>query len=250
MDQREFSRAIQGLGTVFKWSRAVDCPCVPAFNEIYRPTCVRCLGEGFSYHNPMAREERHTTRDWTLVTLAFSDATTNPQIYKDLGDWVPGDATITVPGDTRVGFRDRFVAIEQEMVWTEKLVRASGSTVVVGKTGRTQSIQQQAMRYEPVRVLYVLDDTRSYWEGEDFILTDAVLEEPKKLQWLSGKGPAAGAIFGLNYVCRPVWLVDGMVHIAQHLRGPDKGIKSKSVLQNLPTTYKIRLDFLTRARGT
>jgi hypothetical protein len=49
---------------------------------------------------------------------------------------------------------------------------------------------------------------------------------------------------------RPIWLVDSAVYMQQHARGPAAGLKGAVQNQILPTTFKVKLDFLTEKRGT
>lgn len=261
LDPALFRELIQGLGLDFRWSRAVQCPCrLNADTDQPDPTCVRCAGDGWWYVNPDQKVDRHTAglRDYMDVRCAFSSGGLNPDLYQNFGHFEFGDAVMAVQNEMRVGYRDRFIGMQQEMAWSEVIYRdISRATVPVGRTGRTRDTQRTAMRYEPVRIDFVGGVAGERWyEGEDWVLSQESLRtpaypgEPRKLEWLPGKGPANGERYTVHYVCRPVWVIDEATYAVQFATGPEAGIKGLPIRQEHPTAFKVRLDFLTAARGT
>lgn len=253
-DPEQFTKVIQGRGLWYRWSRAVTCPCqLNPDTSQWDPTCERCSGDGWAYISPYADQERHLDRDFAPIRAVFSRITDNPTVMEELGPWHHGHAQLTVQGETRVGFRDRFVGVEQEMAWSEVLVRGSGDEIEVGIGGRTTSEQLEAMRYEPVRINYVeseISGTRTiYYEGTDFKLNQPHGDGVNTMEWLPGKGPAAGARFVVHYDVHPVWIVNQGVYNIQNSKGPDAGLKGAAVLQHLPTTFQVALDYLTPGRS-
>ena len=246
--------AKDGLATTFRWSRAIACPCrLNEDTDQHDPNCALCGGDGWWYRNPELDIEKAPAfeRDYLEVNAVFSSASVSPDMFQQFGTWGFGDATLTVPGVSRVGFRDRFKAMQQEMPWTELLLRNTASNAVpIGKSMRTTSVQRTAMRYEPTRIEVVATTTDEFREGYDFILSQETQDEPRKLTWLPGMGPANGERYTVHYVCRPVWIVDKATYAIQNSRGPDAGILGKNNLQFLPTTVGIKLDYLTFAEGT
>lgn len=247
-DPSLFRKAIQALGLSFRWSRALECPCRLDNSDQFSPTCARCGGDGWWYVNPDARTDRHHARDYITMQAAFAQATMKPSMYENFGGFDFGEAQLTVQPECRVGYRDRFIGIEMEMPHTELLIRAAPAIVSVGKTGRTNTAQRQSMRYEPVRINYVADeDDVVYWQDSHWRLREGTSTEPQKLEWISG--PAAGKRYTVHYACRPVWIVDDAVYAVQGLQGPDASLKGERKPQVLPTTFKVKLDFLTMSRG-
>tara|TARA_Y100000034_G_scaffold130085_1_gene187713 strand:- start:168 stop:725 length:558 start_codon:yes stop_codon:yes gene_type:complete len=181
----------------------------------------------------------------------FSRIALDPKLNQTFGPWGFGDAAMTVAGEHRVGYRDLFVGLDQEMPWTEIVLREAGTNVVlVGKTGRTTTAQKYALRYEPIRVNYVVDSAHNeFFQGVDFDIREATQTEPAKLVWRAGMGPVAGLLYSVQYVCHPVWVVDDATFGIQHLQGPAKGSRGRVEVQQLPTTFKVRLDYLTPQRG-
>ena len=162
------------------------------------------------------------------------------------------DAVLVVQSECRVSFRDKFVAIQQEMSWNEVILRdASYDLVPIGLYGRTTPQQRAAMRYEPVRIDHVATaDGVEYFEGHDFVLTHGNVNEPRKVQWLTGKGPSDGARYVIHYTCHPVWVVEETTYAIQHAQSPDTGILGKVRVQAFPMAFKVRLDYLTDQIGT
>lgn len=256
-DPAAFAKLIQGRGIWYRWSRAVDCPCrLNSDTDQWDITCARCAGDGWMFVNPCAAQERHMpTKDYTRVRAIFSTVTDKPTNVEVHGEWIYGNATLTVQNEMRVGFRDRFIAEQQEMAYSEFLVRGAGDRVPVGLHGRTAAEQETAMRYEPVRINYVEDDDQAgtrtiYYEGLDFIHVGPAGSEPAHMQWKPGKGPPEGRDYVVHYDIRPVWLVAEGIYRIQNSVGPEAGLSGADVLQHLPTTFKVGLDFQTPKRGT
>ena len=69
------------------------------------------------------------------------------------------------------------------------------------------------------------------------------------MEWIAGRGPALGQLYTAHYDVRPVWVVDQGIYRVQNSRGPEAGLKGAAVLQILPTTFKVRLDYLPAQRS-
>lgn len=254
-DPEAFRKLIQGRGLDYRWSRALECPCrLNAQTDQWDPTCDRCGGDGWMYVNPCAAQERHLARDFTVVKAVFSSVTDKPSVVEEFGSWHHGRATLTVQNEMRVGFRDRFIGSEQEMAFSETVRRGAVDLVPVGRHGLSRELQQTALRYEPVNINYVESDdggTREIWyEGTDWMLKQGFGDGINQMQWLPGQGPAEDALVTIHYVIHPVWVVDEAMFNIQNSRGPEAGLKGSAVLQHLPTTFTVILDFLTPERSS
>lgn len=253
----EFAKTIQANGLWFRWSRAVECPCSMAAADQFDPSCPRCQGDGWWYVNPAAYDETHSDRDHLRVQCIFGSSGRLGRKDDAFGSVAHGEATMTFQAHTTVGFRDRFVSEAQKMGRSETLLRggdrAAGSIVAVGKSRRSTSAQLEALRYEPLHVNFVADDSAGgtvYYPRVDFVLMEPQLTEPARLRWLPGRGPAVGALYTVHYDFRPVWVVDESPQAyASTLPGPASGAKGPREPQHLPTSFKVLLDFLTLARG-
>lgn len=262
----EFAKTIQAQGLTFLWSRAVECPCSMDDSDQYNPSCPRCKGDGWWYVNPAQYDEPHATRDHLSIKAIFgATGKAGSDKFKPFGTWTFGEATMTFQSHMSVAYRDRFVGIEQRMGRSETLIRgagrAAGSIVAVGKSKRTTTAQKEALRYEPMFVNFVADDTDAegadagtgtvYYPRRDFVLMERQLTEPARLRWLPGRGPAEGARYTVHYDFRPVWVVDEAPQAyTTTLPGPARGAKGTRENRVLPSSFKVLLDFLTPARGT
>lgn len=208
------------------------------------PTCSTCAFNGFRYIHPRVYESSGVATDWQLVKAVFADAKLDNNIFHEQGEFLHGDALLTVPGAINVGYFDRWIGVELEMPFSEVLERAAGDTVLVGHGGRTTDQRKQALRYEPKCINFVGDQTTTWYPGTDFTLQEGTTADKATLKWITGRGPTAGDRYSVHYTCHPVWIVTSATYGIQNLHGPAAGLKSKQVLQSLPTTFKIRLDYL------
>lgn len=252
-DPELFAQTIQGLGLTFRWSRALECPCRMENSDQWKPDCSLCGGDGWWYVSPESDRDRHLDRDYVEVQCTFGQATIRDDIDQTFGGFSFTEALMTMQTPMRVAFRDRFVATQQEMAWNELLVSSGpGTTIEIGKTTRATPDQTRAMRYEPVKVNLVATATGStptyYYEGKDYKMLEPTGNNPLRMQWLPTRGPATGVLYTVHYSCRPVWIVADATYGVQALLGPESGSKGTFEPRNLPTTFKVQLDFLTPAR--
>jgi hypothetical protein len=253
-DTSLFTKAIQGLGLTFRWSRALECPCRMDNSDQWKPDCGLCGGDGWWYVSPEANRDRHLGKDYISVQCTFGQATIKDNFDQEFGGYSFTDAIMTMQSSMRVAYRDRFVGMDQEMAWNELLISAGqGTTIEVGKTTRTTDAQRGSMRYEPVVVNFVASESGGtptyYYEGQHYRMLEPTGASPLRMQWLPGEGPALGAIFTVHYSCRPVWIVNDATYGVQALQGPESGMKGSNAPRNLPTSFKVKLDFLTPGRA-
>ena len=247
---QQFQSLVDEHGLEFLWSRALTCSCnLNDETDQPDPTCAVCQGDGWRYVHPYPYENPEATDDFAPVKGILSTAAQNPDIYHEGGEFYHGDALLTVDGLTRVGYRDRFISTEHEMAYYEVVERAAtGQIVPVGHVGRTTTARRTALRYAPLAVNFVGDVTNTWLPGTDFLLREGVGDEAVKLEWVTGRGPAAGARYAIHYICRPVWLVEAGMFGIQNWKAPPAASGIIKV-RPLPTPYKLRLDFITDQLG-
>lgn len=255
-DPALFAKMIQADGLTFWWSRAIECPCRMTDSNQWDVSCAYCGGDGWWYVSPEDVRDRHRSTalqySYVPVECTFAQAGLNPSITETFGGWGFADALMTYQSEMRVAFRDRFIGVDQVMAYGELILSGGpGSVIRVGKSHRSTVDQRKAIRYEPIKVNIVVDQDRvRYYKGEDFRILEATIDEPQRIQWLAGKGPAEDHVVSIHYNCRPVWLVDDATYGIQGLKGPESTLKGVSEPRVLPTTFKVRLDYLTARRGT
>lgn len=242
---RQFQVLLDAQGLEFRWSRALRCSCqLNAETDQPDPTCVVCAGDGWRYVHPYPYTHPEDTNDYVKLKGILSTAALNPDIYHEAGEFLHGDALLTVDGETKVGYRDRFVSTQHEMAYYEVLERAGDQQVPVGHVGRSTDDRRTAMRYAPLAVNFVGDESTTWLPEADFFLRDAADGEVVKLEWKAGRGPAVGERYAVHYTCRPCWLVDAGMFGIQNVKAPPAASGIIKV-RSLPTTYKVRLDFIT-----
>lgn len=254
-DLDQFHQTIQKLGMRFEWSRALACPCQMARSNQPDPSCGNCYGSGWWHISPEASRERHLTRSYipvravpSMMKSSFND--TNE--VNALGLWYGGEMQLTVHHDSIVGWRDKFKCLDQTMPFSEVLIRDANTQIVaVGNWGRTTAEWKASMRYEPLRVNFVVDeDDNIYRRGPHWDLRERTRAEPTRLYWKAGQGPADTKRYSVHYDCHPVWIVADATYGIQASQAPAGGSKGALTAQVLPTTFKVMLDFLTDAEGS
>lgn len=181
------------------------------------------------------------------MRAVLSNIRDEPGFFNPFGAWVTGTAVLTAQVEEYIGYRDRFIGVEQIQASSQMLRRGEGPVVPVGFSGLPNSERDTAMRYEPVAVNYVEDDGCTvYHEHIDWRLVEA--NGVQNFHWLPDRGPGTNAHYVIHYSSRPVWVVDEATFGIQHSRGPRSGLSGTTVKQNLPTTFKVRLDWLTSSR--
>lgn len=244
-----FVDLVNNRGLTFRWSRALACLCrLRADGDQFDPNCSKCASDGYYYVNPAYKRQRHRAgRNYLDVRAVLSNIEEEPGFFNPLGAWQTGTAVLTAQVDDYIGYRDRFIGIEQVQASSQYLIRGAGSEVVVGLHDLPNSQRRQAMRYEPIDVNYVEDDAGTvYHENVDWRVVSR--GGVNRLTWLADKGPVVDAPYVVHYTSRPVWLVDEATFGIQHSRGPARGLSGPTVKQNLPTTFKVKLDYLTSVR--
>ena len=244
---QQFADLIEKRGLDFQWSRALPCSCrLRADGDQWDPTCTKCGGDGWHYINPCYKAETHLNIDYSKTRAVLSTVALDPNYAQPFGRWTVGDALMTVQGGLWVGYMDRFVGFEQIMAFAQLLKRGAADVVPVGWHTLPNTVRETALRYEPLEVNYVEDDDNIYLQSVDFDLVS--VNGVQKVSWKTGRGPSVGTEYAIHYQCHPVWIVDDAVYAVQHSRGPKKGLSGPAVVQQLPTTFKVKLDFLPHER--
>ena len=251
-DRDSFTTTIEQHGLLYRWSRALVCPCMLGTDtDQYDPTCGRCV-DGWRYVNPRWLEEAEKSRTYSEITAVFSSITMDPTTHKwVMSPWTTGHGVMTVDGHVPVSFKDRFVSLSQRTTFSQLLRRGSVDIIPVGWLGRSGAVQATSMRYEPLDIHYVEDSAGvTYRRGVDFDLLAATSAEPTRMRWLSGgSSPTADEVFSISYDCHPVWKVGQATFAVQNSKGPAVGLAGANVVQYLPTTFQVSLDWLSSKQG-
>lgn len=189
----------------FGWARGARCPCTgpnPQAPDRAEPDCDLCNGLGFHYFRPhqyVQDPNKIGTLDDTQCALVdranavvikclMVNALSQPDIYTVLGTWAFGSASCTVRQGNRLGYYDRLIALDDEMVYSEIVEVPDDPTTPI------------KLRYPAVALNMVRSVDTVYDE------TSACLDVGD-LAWIAGQEPAAGTRLAVHYIARPVWVV-------------------------------------------
>jgi hypothetical protein len=248
----EFDQAILTKGYRMYWSRAAICPC--RNNEQTDqpdPTCGTCRGYGYLYFLPdpalpSAPKDAEGNEivlndagDGVMIWVLMTQLTQDVQVFEKFGEWIFGLTRCSTQPENRLGYRDRLVSVDSEMVWAQ-LVEADGTNAIpiVGayKGGGPVS---KGFRYGFLTVNLLRSKATVYREGADFSRTSV-----GGIAWITTP-PVAGTLLTIHGTIRPHWVVMDHMHTIRDtfLEGSDPSIKAQK-FRKLPVQVVATLDFL------
>jgi hypothetical protein len=244
---------IELLGVRLAWSRACFCPCAPnnAQTQQPDPLCPKCRGTGFFYFGPRDYtppveagelddvQKEVLGRDGAAVIRGLVTRSTQEQNpYDMLGNWVRGAMFVTVRPENRLGYLDRLINLDAEMVYNEVVEVAADPDDPTA----VHPILPVPLRYLAASVNTVQTTDTRYEQGAHFEV------ERGRIRWVS---PALepGMRLGVHYHTHPVWLVVEHPHVVretQRLRKAGCDVKGQShgTPLALPVQAMVQLEFL------
>jgi hypothetical protein len=248
----EFDQAILTKGYRMHWSRATVCPCRNNDQtDQPDPTCGTCRGYGYLYFLPDpalpgASEdadgnaiELNVAGDAVLIYVLMTQLTQDVQVFEKFGEWVFGMTRCTTQPENRLGYRDRLVSVDSEMVWSQ-LVEADGtnSIPVVGAYKGAGPISK-GFRYGFLTVNLLRSKTTVYREGADFSLTSV-----GGIAWITTP-PADEMLLTVHGTIRPHWVVMDHMHTIRDtfIEGVSPEVSAQE-FRKLPVQVVATLDFL------
>jgi len=251
----EFDKAIATKGYRVYWSRAAVCPC--RNNEQTDqpdPTCSLCRGYGYLYFlpdpalsassqdaegNPIILNE---AQDGVLIWVLMTQLTQDVQVFEKFGEWVFGMARCSAQPQNRLGYRDRLVAVDSEMVWAQ-LIEADGTNQiqVVGAYKGGGPISK-GLRYGLLVVNLLRSASTTYQQGVDFTLS-----EVGGINWMATP-PDEGTLLTVHGYIHPQWVVMDHVHSVRDtvIAGSTPSVHTQE-FRKLPVQVVATLDFLADA---
>lgn len=241
----DFTLAIETKGYRIAWSRAAPCPCDSVNDQTQQPdpNCDVCEGSGWFYFAPSepigdpagqltdlqnAVVQRYKAG---IIRGIMTMGTAQYDPYNKAGNWKDGQMNLTVRPENRLGYYDRIVNLDSEIVYAETLDAGPASVDTLN------------LRYDCVKI-NVLRSLDTVYEPEvDYTL------ELGDIKWKPGKQPTEGTRLMAHYHTYPVWLVTEHPHT---VRGtPQKFKKPKAKLTTpqgdhvaLPIQALVRYEFL------
>jgi hypothetical protein len=227
----KFSRIIQQVGYPLVWTKALLCPCVSPASEQARVDCKTCDSSGYFYVEPIE------------VQGIMTDLESKKGIYRNLGEWLTGTAVMTVNGDVRFGYRDRFAMVHSVMVFNEWIQKGNRRGI-----RSTLPVHVDACRYKIVRMLHLMwepvedESPVALQQRLDFEVTDE--------GWIKWIGPGHnipdGATLTAHYEFHPVWVVITSPHGLRDTVTRHK--EPLPVAKSLPLRAAVKLDYLVDSK--
>lgn len=206
---------LERSGGRFAWLRQTICPCEGVTPEVRRPTpgCPLCDGQGLLYFGlPSVAQDPTLIGDLTPLQRAYVDQSGAIVIKgvfakakavgtlddTPLGRWQSAEPSITVRPENKVGFADRLVELDNELVFSEtsRMPLATAASPLRVPT-RYPAIDVSLVR--SLETVYVIDIDYTVELGA--------------INFIDGRQPAPETILALHYTTFPVWRVIKHPHL-------------------------------------
>jgi len=235
-DEREFAGLVE-RSSRFVWERASPCPCSSVNGQTRQsnPTCARCRGAGVFWYGvpdyvpdetvtgPLSLTQRALLRrnDGVIVRGFIKSATYTETPNDTIGRWFWGATRISVRPENRVGYYDRFFALDSEISITQVIDMPAGLALTP--------------RFPIIEALSLFSDTDRFAPGQDFTVEGGVLTfDPASV-------PDPGTVLSLRYLTFPAWLVTNYPHVVRATSVKKK--KSIQAPQDLVLEAEIKLEY-------
>lgn len=236
-DEREFAGLVE-RSSRFVWERAAPCPCSSVNGQTRQsnPSCVRCRGGGVFWYGvpgytpdeeivgPITQTQRALLRrnDGVIIRGFIKSATYTETPVDQIGRWFWGATRISVRPENRVGYYDRFFALDAEISITQVIdMPATGSVITP--------------RFPIIEALSLFSDTDRFTPGQDFTVENGVLTfNPASV-------PDPATVLSLRYLTFPAWLVTNYPHVVRATSVKKK--KTIQMPQDLILEAEIKLEY-------
>jgi hypothetical protein len=237
-----FDMLIETKGYQYAWTRATMCPCesVATQTKTADPNCPLCNGGGWIYFGgsvpqPQAQIGTLTEVQEKIVTatsaMVIRGIATSIQAeyrpWDKLGNWMAGTMQITVRAENMLGFYDKLVCLDAQIVYAELREMPSGNKLPT--------------RYLITAINMVRSNTQVYQIGVDYYLEDG------EIWFYEEHRPETGDRLTVHYLCHPTYLVTEHPHVARVTVTKFKAAVNKTPVgtpRALPNQAIIRYDFL------
>lgn len=242
LEDEKLVGAIETQGSRLAWSRAANCPCAPLNTQTKQPdpNCDLCRGNGLIYFGPenyVPPADAGVLTDVQKAILAVDGAALikgviarakeEADLYDRLGHWMWGSMLVTVRPENKIGYYDRLVSLDSEIVFFETItVEADAPTVPT--------------RYRATAVNLIRSEDTIYRLGSDFVLSAGIIT------WLPGRSPSAETILSVHYLTMPTWRVVDHPHGVREIgrRRKKRRVSPLGDPTQLPIEGRVQLEFL------
>ena len=241
IDPERLIASIETQGARFAWKRALECPCVSNNSQTRQPdpVCPVCHGASVFYFGPdnyIPPEEvgQLTPLQRNIITVGkapvirgfISSVTRREDFYDLMGHWYWGTVKVTVRPENRLGFFDKLIGLDSEIVYYERVEVPAGSLTI-------------PTRYPVIELNHVQTLTTALTEGVQF------RNNVGALTWQPGYVPATSIMLAVHYTTYPVWQVIDYPHAYREAatRTPRR-TTPLGTPRTLPIQAKMKLDFV------
>lgn len=243
LEQPDLEGVLEATGIRFAWARASECPCTPINDQTQQPDpncplCRRTPGTLYfrsaNYIIPAAAGDlsdlQRTIIDSAnavVIRGVVSNATQDADMYDVLGRWSWGTLKVSVLPENKIGFYDRLIALDAELVFSETVIATAGARDI-------------PLRYIPTGVNLLRSLTQVYDYGNDFEVVDG------NLRWVEGAEPADDTRVTVHYRMCPTYRVIDHPHVLRQsvYRQVGRNVTPVGDPSHHPIQAKIRLEFL------
>jgi hypothetical protein len=245
----EFDRLITTKGYKVWWSRRGICPCVNNDQtEQPDPVCKLCHGDGYYSFLPDAHVAAGDLKDGfnnpitvspdgkaIQIYVLMTSMTQDVEVFEKFGEWVFGTARASTQYQNKLGYRDRLVPVDAEMIWMQVIEYDGGATI--GITGRRK---KNGLRYPVVTI----DELRSV-DKVFHLQDDYVLSPQGEIDWIPGHLPVKGTRLSFHGTIHPPWIVLDHVNTYRDTLLTKGGARLEGQrATKLPVQAVVKLEFL------
>jgi hypothetical protein len=210
-------QVIKSHGKRMLWAKGTFCSnTIPSDPDRHKADCTICDGNGIVY-----------SQEKEIRAVAQSIALEN--VFRAEGRFDLGTMTVTTPSNVDIGPWDRLKMVLSIVRERHNLIRNS-----VNDTDRP--------KFDILDVFRVAADGTNivYQRNVDFKVTNG------QIQWLSGKGPAIGTNYSLDYTFHPVYIVVEMSNEFRDALTKNYPNASEERFNQLPKRALCKRDFQVR----
>jgi hypothetical protein len=161
-----------------------------------------------------------------VIRGVISTVSKREDFYDAFGRWYWGNVHISVRPENKLGFFDKLVGLDSEIIYSERVVVPAFSTTI-----RT--------RYPVLQLNFCRTFTTALSEGVEFT------NNLGQLVWRTGYAPTTETIVSLHYSTYPVWRVIDYPHVFREAATRNgRRTTPLGTPRQLPIQAKMKLDFI------
>jgi hypothetical protein len=241
IDPDRLTAAIESQGARFAWTRAIECPCLSNNNQTRQadPNCPVCRGSSALFFGPTnyrmpdavgeltpIQQNLINTTGAAVIRGLVSGVSKKEDYYDVFGHWYWGTVKMTVRPENKLGFFDKLVGLDSELVYYERLELAAGQTTI-------------PTRYPVIQLNHAQSLTTTFREGVE------VTNNLGQLSWRTASVPTTASVIAVHYTTYPVWRVIDYPHVYREAATRQgRNTTPLGTPRQLPIQAKMKLDFV------